>query len=314
MQGAAGVEDFVMTVKCQGVRMAGAGARRGGALAVTAVLVVGGGAAAGCKADTSSGAPIRVTKTSVPPASPSERQQSAVTDDKPDAPEKTAPAPTTPPPERTAPADPVMLSAGSNGAKVRELQARLRKLQLFDRNPTGYYGPVTRESVRDFQRQQGMDRTGTMTSRAWTALSARTSMPSRDELYPPTTRPLDDPDPRCLTGRALCVSKDSRTLAWYVNGKMRSAMDVRFGSAYSPTREGEFGVDFKSRDHVSTIYDTPMPYALFFSGGQAIHYSADFAARGYQGASHGCVNVRDKKKIAALFDQVRKGDKVIVYK
>jgi lipoprotein-anchoring transpeptidase ErfK/SrfK len=95
---------------------------------------------------------------------------------------------------------------------------------------------------------------------------------------------------------------------------MRSAMDVRFGSAYSPTREGKFGVDFKSRRHVSTIYHTPMPYALFFSGGQAIHYSSDFAANGYRGASHGCVNVRDKKKIAALFDQVRKGDKVIVYK
>ncbi|OEU86244.1 hypothetical protein DB35_15495 [Streptomyces abyssalis] len=207
-----------------------------------------------------------------------------------------------------------MLATGANGAQVRELQARLRKLELFDRNPTGYYGPVTTASVRAFQRQQGMGSTGTVTSDLWTALRARTSPPSRDELYPPTTRPLDDPDPRCLKGRALCVSKKSRTLAWYVNGRMLSAMDVRFGSAYTPTREGEFGVNFKSRDHVSTIYDTPMPYALFFSGGQAIHYSSDFAARGYGGASHGCVNVRDKKKIAALFAQVRKGDKVVVYK
>ena len=36
-----------------------------------------------------------------------------------------------------------------------------------------------------------------------------------------------------------------------------------------------------------------MPYAMFFSGGQAVHYSPDFAARGYNGASHGCVNVRN---------------------
>ena len=91
-------------------------------------------------------------------------------------------------------------------------------------------------------------------------------------------------------------------------------MDVRFGSQYTPTREGLFQVNFKSRDHVSTIYDTPMPYAMFFSGGQAVHYSADFAARGYNGASHGCVNVRDKKKIAAVFNQVKAGDKVVVYK
>ena len=58
-----------------------------------------------------------------------------------------------------------------------------------------------------------------------------------------------------------------------------------------------------------------MPYAMFFSGGQAVHYSADFAARGYDGASHGCVNVRDKGKIAALFDQVqqrRQGRRLLV--
>jgi lipoprotein-anchoring transpeptidase ErfK/SrfK len=57
-----------------------------------------------------------------------------------------------------------------------------------------------------------------------------------------------------------------------------------------------------------------MPYAMFFSGGQAVHYSSDFAARGYNGASHGCVNVRDLAKIQALFDQVKVGDKVIVYR
>ena len=58
-----------------------------------------------------------------------------------------------------------------------------------------------------------------------------------------------------------------------------------------------------------------MPYAMFFSGGQAVHYSPDFAARGYNGASHGCVNVRnlsaDPVRCSA---QVRVGDKVIVYR
>ena len=49
------------------------------------------------------------------------------------------------------------------------------------------------------------------------------------------------------------------------------------------------------------------------SGGQAVHYSADFAAVGYGGASHGCVNVRDRDAVARLFDQVRVGDAVIVY-
>ncbi|MFC4492742.1 L,D-transpeptidase family protein [Streptomyces ovatisporus] len=297
--------------------MAGVQVKQRGSLAVTAAVLAGTGlvvgVTAGCKAQATDGAPIRVTKTSVPPQPPAETELPAQNNKPPEKNE----APATrkaQPAERAAVADPVLMSTGSQGDRVRELQARLRKLGLFDRNPTGYYGPVTTASVRSFQAQQGMSATGTLTSRAWSALRARTSPPVRDELYPPTTRPLDDPDPRCLTGRALCVSKKSRTLAWYVDGRLRSAMDVRFGSAYTPTREGKFRVDFKSRDHVSTIYDTPMPYALFFSGGQAIHYSSDFAARGYRGASHGCVNVRDKKKIAALFAQVKKGDKVIVYK
>ena len=121
-------------------------------------------------------------------------------------------------------------------------------------------------------------------------------------------------DPRCLTGRALCVDKSSNTLRWVVDGAVRTAFDVRFGSQYTPTREGAFSVTYKNRDHVSSLYDSPMPFAMFFSGGQAVHYSSDFASVGYAGASHGCVNVRDYNGIAALFDQVQTGDKVIVYR
>nr|MBA3783696.1 L,D-transpeptidase [Nocardioides sp.] len=55
-------------------------------------------------------------------------------------------------------------------------------------------------------------------------------------------------------------------------------------------------------------------FAMFFSGGQAVHYSPDFAAHGYAGASHGCVNVRDYDGVARLFGQVQIGDRVIVYR
>jgi lipoprotein-anchoring transpeptidase ErfK/SrfK len=44
-----------------------------------------------------------------------------------------------------------------------------------------------------------------------------------------------------------------------------------------------------------------------------VHYSSDFAARGYAGASHGCVNVRDYSGLAWLYDQVRVGDEVVIY-
>ncbi|NHB85393.1 L,D-transpeptidase [Tessaracoccus sp. HDW20] len=116
-----------------------------------------------------------------------------------------------------------------------------------------------------------------------------------------------------MTGRAFCISKNQRKMAWVVNGKVDTVLDVRFGSELTPTRNGAFQVNWKSRNHVSSLYHTAMPYAMFFSGGQAIHYSPDFAARGYNGASHGCVNVRNKAALARLFDLAKVGDKVIVY-
>ena len=121
-------------------------------------------------------------------------------------------------------------------------------------------------------------------------------------------------DKRCLTrGRVLCINKKTRKLVYVVNGKAIQVMDVRFGSSKTPTRNGVFKVQRKSKNHVSSIYHSKMPYAMFFSGGQAVHYSPDFAANGYNGGSHGCVNVRDRDAIESLFDQVNVGDKVIVY-
>jgi len=120
-------------------------------------------------------------------------------------------------------------------------------------------------------------------------------------------------DSRCLTGRVLCVSKQDRKVRWMVDGEIKKTFDARFGKSSTPTRNGAYKVYWKSRDHVSSLYGSPMPFAMFFSGGQAVHYSSDFARRGYNGASHGCVNIRDYAGIKKLFDTVRVGDKVIVY-
>ncbi|MEU4092747.1 peptidoglycan-binding protein [Streptomyces sp. NPDC026673] len=224
-----------------------------------------------------------------------------------------SPSATKKPKADRAPRPIVVIAQGSNGGRVRELQARLKQLGFFGRNPTGYYGSVTTSAVRAFQSRHKLPASGTVTDTTWAKLRSLTREPTRDAMYPPTGNPVAKLDPRCRTGRVLCISKTSRTLAWVVDGRVLSAMDVRFGSQYTPTREGTFSVFAKSRHHVSTIYHTPMPYAMFFSGGQAVHYSSDFAARGYAGASHGCVNVRDLGRISALFDQVRVGDKVVVY-
>src|SRR5689334_8956234 len=121
-------------------------------------------------------------------------------------------------------------------------------------------------------------------------------------------------DPRCMKGRVMCANKKTRKMVYLINGKTIYVLDARFGGSKTPTRNGQFKVYRKSKNHVSSLYKSKMPYAMFFSGGQAVHYSSDFKARGYNGASHGCVNVRDLAKIKVLFDEVQVGDKVIVYR
>ncbi|MGO4957095.1 L,D-transpeptidase family protein [Luteococcus sp. Sow4_B9] len=210
---------------------------------------------------------------------------------------------------------PALLKEGAKGDLVKDLQARLKQIGWFSGKVTENYGPTTAEAVKAFQTKRGIPVTGEVDARTRDLLNGMTRKPTKDELdnvQPKVETPKLDP--RCMTGRAICISKATRTLSWVVDGQVRSTMDVRFGSELTPTREGSFQVNFKSRDHVSTLYHTKMPFALFFSGGQAVHYSADFAARGYNGASHGCVNVRNYDAVAALFDQAQPGDKVIVYR
>ncbi|MFE2303079.1 L,D-transpeptidase family protein [Streptomyces sp. NPDC059445] len=207
----------------------------------------------------------------------------------------------------------VLWSRGDKGDAIRRAQARLHQVAWLITPPTGTYDARTVAAVKGFQGKRGLPRTGELDTVTWQRLRRMTHEPAAWELYPYGGQPAAKPDPRCMKGRVLCVSKTTRTLRWMIDGRTVSEMDVRFGSQYTPTREGVFTVYFKSRHHVSTIYHTSMPYAMFFSGGQAVHYSSDFAARGYYGASHGCVNVRDESKVAALFAQVRTGDKVVVY-
>lgn len=211
-------------------------------------------------------------------------------------------------------AGPTILGPGDSGDKVRELQARLKQIGWFSGEITPNYGDSTSQSVAGFQTKRGFPATGEVDQRTWDKLAAMTRKPTSDEMYNRTPSNVGGLDSRCLTGRVLCIDKSTRSLRWVIDGDVRMTLDVRFGSELTPTREGEFEVYYKSRYHVSSLYNTDMPYAMFFSGGQAVHYSPDFAANGYNGSSHGCVNVRDEAAIASLFDQVGIGTTVIVYR
>ncbi|MFE0785406.1 L,D-transpeptidase family protein [Streptomyces mutabilis] len=302
------------------MRMTGMGSvgstRRAVAVALGGVLAVGGCTVQGTGPDGKGRAPVHIDVTSAP----SKESKQSGEPKTPKAPQGTdgpkgAPAGDRSPSAPPAPtAGPVLWRPGDSGRDVRELQARLRQVEWLVDGPTGTYDDLTERAVSGFQGKRGLPRTGRTDTVTWQRLLGMTREPGKWELYLMGGQPAAAPDPRCLTGRVLCVSKASRTLRWMIDGRTVSTMPVRFGSQYTPTREGVFQVYWKSRHHVSTLYDSAMPYAMFFSGGQAVHYSEDFAVRGYAGASHGCVNVRDEAAIAELYAQVRNGDKVVVYR
>ncbi|GAA4700816.1 L,D-transpeptidase family protein [Nocardioides conyzicola] len=223
--------------------------------------------------------------------------------------------PTTPPAKPKPPKlepGPRLLGTGDQGPQVRELQARLKQIAWFGADVTGTYGDLTRDAVRGFQAKRAIPVTGEVDRRTLDRLDAMTVEPTDAELHNRGNTP-GALDPRCRVGRVLCIDKSSSTLRFVVDGKVQQTLDARFGASGTPTREGVFHVYLKDADHVSRLYGSAMPFAMFFDRGQAVHYSSDFAARGYAGASHGCVNIRDHGGVAHLYDQVRVGDTVVVY-
>ena len=198
---------------------------------------------------------------------------------------------------------------GQTNSGVKALQQRLVKAKGLDAGlVTSYFGPRTEAAVKKFQKAQGFKATGKVSRATWTRLVDRTGKIKITKASPKL-------DKRCkVDGRSLCIDKTKDKLYYMKDSKVVRTFDARFGCAATRTREGTFSVLWKSRDHVSSIYHTPMPYAMFFSGGQAVHYSADFAARGYNGCSHGCVNIRNRSGLRWVFDQVRNGDRVVVYR
>ena len=164
-------------------------------------------------------------------------------------------------------------------------------------------GPSTIDALHAFEDKFGLVRTNDLPKRQWDAIARLAPRPG---VLPAACTAA------ARRATTICVDMRQRLVRLVRDGEVALTMDARFGIAGQETRPGSFRVTSKSRDHVSTLYGTAMPYALFFDGDRAVHYSAFFARDGYAGASHGCVNVRDRAKARSLFDAVRVGTPVIV--
>jgi lipoprotein-anchoring transpeptidase ErfK/SrfK len=83
---------------------------------------------------------------------------------------------------------------------------------------------------------------------------------------------------------------------------------VSTGKIGYATPTGAFQPTWLDADHRSKTYDdAPMPYAVFFSGGYAVH-ATDAVARLGKPASHGCVRLAPQNA-AAFFQMVNAAGK-----
>ncbi|MFF3553689.1 L,D-transpeptidase [Streptomyces tsukubensis] len=112
-------------------------------------------------------------------------------------------------------------------------------------------------------------------------------------------------------GVVVCVDKNRQILWVEDRGQVIfRPVPARTGMPGYGTRTGWFEIFQREREFWSTQFEGPMPFAQFFSGGQALHasYRAIFEDPG----SHGCINLRyDDAK--ALWNGLRIGDQVYVW-
>jgi lipoprotein-anchoring transpeptidase ErfK/SrfK len=87
------------------------------------------------------------------------------------------------------------------------------------------------------------------------------------------------------------VDVGSQTMEVYVNGHLRHTWRVSIGRNGYETPSGEFSAKRMEEEWYSKQYDdAPMPHAVFFNGGYAIHGTYDVKRLG-RPASHGCVRL-----------------------
>jgi hypothetical protein len=108
----------------------------------------------------------------------------------------------------------------------------------------------------------------------------------------------------------VVVNLRARVLSVYRAGVEIGRSSLIYGADDKPTPHGSFPILEKDADHVSNLYDAPMPHMLRLTwDGVALHGSPELAD---DLATRGCVGL-PREFAAHLFDAVRVGDQVVVW-
>ena len=96
-----------------------------------------------------------------------------------------------------------------------------------------------------------------------------------------------------VTGASVLakVNIASQTMSVFVDGELTYKWRVSTARRGYATPRGSFRAQWLDPMHYSSIYENaPMPHAVFFKGGYAIHGSYETRLLGHP-ASHGCVRL-----------------------
>ena len=106
----------------------------------------------------------------------------------------------------------------------------------------------------------------------------------------------------------ITIDLSAQTLSVFRGNYEIGRAAILYGATDKPTPIGTFPIKEKDVDHVSNLYDAPMPYMLRLTNdGVAIHGSNVV----YGSATHGCIGVPDEFA-ALLFEQAKIGDRVTI--
>ncbi|AQT76795.1 L,D-transpeptidase [Streptomyces sp. fd1-xmd] len=199
-------------------------------------------------------------------------------------------------PAAAATAEPESACAAGTGPYQRELEKHL------GRPVDGVQSTADCQAVRAFQRTNGVipadGYPGVATYRTMLVVTARPDPNAAGDC------PVRD-------HRVTCVDLE-RQLLWVQRGSrvVFPPVPIRTGRDYQETRTGWHEVYWRNKNHVSTLYGTPMPHAQFFDGGQALHGSPGSLYG--TGGSAGCVNLTEPDA-ERLWGLLAEGDAVYVW-
>ena len=110
----------------------------------------------------------------------------------------------------------------------------------------------------------------------------------------------------CAPTARACV-RLSTNQAWLLRGGkvVAGPVPISHGRTGFLTPAGTFRVSFKNEDHISSVYDQPMPFSVFFNGDIAFHQGS------VRQKSHGCVHLT-ASAARAFFAELTPGDRVQV--